>query len=744
MANIGLVSPGVKVREVDLTVGRIDSISDTTGAIVGPFPQGPVGEAIQIDNEQDLLDFYGKPISSDRQYEYWYTASNYLNYGGILRVVRSDGGNLRNANVGGMPVTHPTGIGSTDNLKIKSYEDYIDNYETSSGYRLAARNPGSWAEGIKVAYIDGAADQQLLVGHHAVNKISVGVAVTQAFPANTIIAGVGTTSVADGYLQGIVTGTGTSTVDVKVLNRVSAAGTIFPVDYVENGVYSFKVGTATSVGQYGVVGASGLSFCANNSTIAAPATGLSTVSSIISEKDWYEEQYIQLKNGAVQWKSIADKPGTSTFANQRNSANDELHIVVIDDKGSISGNTGTILETHTFMSKAKDSVNTFGLQNYYKDFIADQSDYIFVGVATGNGVNASGIQTVFTATDTNNVWGQDAQDVTFNVLGNTMYELQGGRDYSIGGDNTVAVGGYNVSLGEIMGGYEIFENEADYSVNYLLNGPGIMGDKEQSQAKANKLIEIAEARKDCMAVISPHREAVVGVNSPKDQTNNVVQFFDAVTSTSYAVFDSGYKYQFDRFNNTFRYLPLNGDIAGLMARTSDDQFPWFSPAGAQRGTILNTVKLAYNPSRIQRDTLYTRRVNPVIFQTGGGFMLFGDKTGLGYASAFDRINVRRLFMTLEQAIEVAARTKLFEFNDEITRADFRNIVEPYLRDVQAKRGIQDFVVICDDSNNTPAVIDSNEFKADIFIKPARSINFIGLTFVATRTGVAFSEVVGTV
>jgi phage tail sheath protein FI len=191
-------------------------------------------------------------------------------------------------------------------------------------------------------------------------------------------------------------------------------------------------------------------------------------------------------------------------------------------------------------------------------------------------------------------------------------------------------------------------------------------------------------------------------------------------------------------------MPLNGDIAGLMARTSEDQYPWFSPAGAQRGNILNVVKLAYNPSKVQRDTLYTRRVNPVIFSPGGGFMLFGDKTGLGYASAFDRINVRRLFMTLEASIEVAARTKLFEFNDEITRADFRNIVEPYLRDVQAKRGIQDFVVICDDSNNTPDVIDANEFKADIFIKPARSINFIGLTFVATRTGVAFSEVIGTV
>ena len=391
-------------------------------------------------------------------------------------------------------------------------------------------------------------------------------------------------------------------------------------------------------------------------------------------------------------------------------------------------------------------MNTFGRQVWYKDYIADNSDYIFVGVQTGNGSIASGIQTAFTSTDLSNTWGLDTQDIAFNVVGNTLYTLAHGRDYSSGADfdaNT-HIAGYNVSLGELMAGYELFENEAEYSVNYLLNGPGIMGDKEQSQAKANKLIDIAESRKDCIACISPHKESVVNVNSSKDQTNNVVRFFDAITSSSYAVFDSGYKYQFDRFNNTFQYMPLNGDIAGLMARTSEDQYPWFSPAGAQRGNILNVVKLAYNPSKIQRDSLYTRRVNPVIFSPGGGFMLFGDKTGLGYASAFDRINVRRLFMTLEASIEVAARTKLFEFNDEITRADFRNIVEPYLRDVQAKRGITDFVVICDDTNNTPDVIDANEFKADIFIKPARSINFIGLTFVATRTGVAFSEVIGTV
>jgi phage tail sheath protein FI len=518
---------------------------------------------------------------------------------------------------------------------------------------------------------------------------------------------------------------------------------VFPVSYTEGGAYAFTSGTATNVG-FGTTSTpgSGLAFLSSSSTIASPSAGLQTSATLTSANvsDWYGSQFIQLDNGQVLWRSIAEKPGTSGYAAARNSKNDEIHVVVIDDKGSISGNAGTILEKHAFLSKAKDNVNSLGSKVYYKDYVADNSNYLFVGVATGNGSIASGIQTAFTATSTNSVWGTDTQDVTFNVVGNQLYTLAAGKDYS----GTNNEGGYSTTLGDIVGAYELFENEAEYAVNFLINGPGVASNKEQSQAKANKLIAIAELRKDCLAVVSPHREAVVDVTSSKTQTDNVVQFFDALTSSSYAVFDSGYKYQFDRFNNTFQYIPLNADIAGLMARTSQEQFPWFSPAGTQRGSILNTVKLAYNPSKAQRDTLYTRRVNPVIFSPGGGFVLFGDKTGLSVASAFDRINVRRLFLTLESTIEVAARSQLFEFNDDITRANFRNIVEPYLRDVQAKRGITDFVVICDETNNTPDVIDANEFKADIFIKPARSINFIGLTFVATRTGVAFEEVVGRV
>ena len=734
MAGIGLVSPGVKVREVDLTVGRIDSISDQTGAIVGPFERGPVLEPLLIENEQDMIDLFGKPITADRQYEYWYTASNYLQYGGVLRVVRADGASLNNANVGGMPSTHPTGIGSTSNLKIKSFQDYQNNYEDATTYRLAARNPGAYANGMKVAYIDGAADQQLHVTPHVVTNISVGMGVTQ--PLSGTIVGPGTTSTADGYLQGIVTGVGASTVDIKVVNRVSAAGTIFPVSYTESGIFAFTTGTKTS----NTLPGPGVLFSSASSTIADPDAGISTCATVFQADDWYDNQYIQLKNGAVKWSEIADKPGTSGYAAARNGSNDELHIVVIDDSGKISGATGAILEKFTFLSKADDAKNSFGDAIYYKNFVAENSDNIFVGISTGNGTIASGILTAFTPTSTSNTWSQDAQDVDFNFGGNILYELQGGKDYS----GVSTEGGYSTSLGNIMGGYEIFENEAEYAVNFLLQGPGITGNQAESQAKANKLIAVAEARKDCLAVISPNRETVVNVTSAKTQTTNVVQFYDPITSSSFAVFDSGYKYQFDRFNNKFQFMPLNGDIAGLMARTSEEQFPWFSPAGSQRGNILNAVKLAYNPNKVQRDSLYTKRINPVIFSPGAGFVLFGDKTGLAIASAFDRINVRRLFLNLEARIEIAARTQLFEFNDEITRANFRNIVEPFLRGVQAKRGISDFLVICDETNNTPDVIDGNEFKADIFIKPARSINFIGLTFVATRTGVSFSEVAGRV
>ena len=303
---------------------------------------------------------------------------------------------------------------------------------------------------------------------------------------------------------------------------------------------------------------------------------------------------------------------------------------------------------------------------------------------------------------------------------------------------------WHLALGDVNSGYEIFRNPAEYDIDYLIMGPSGGGSIFESQAKATTLMSIADERKDCIAVISPHKGDIVAQANTTTQTDKVIEFFEPLPSSSYAVFDSGYKYTFDRFNNKFIYLALNSDVAGLMARTSAEDFAWFSPAGANRGAVNNAIKLAYNPSKAQRDLLYTKRINPVIASSGQGIILFGDKTALGYASAFDRINVRKLFLALEDSIEGAARAQLFEFNDTTTRTNFINIVEPFLRDVKGKRGITEFIIVCDETNNTPDVVDANQFKADIFVKPARSINFIGLTFVATRTGVSFSEVVGTV
>ena len=347
-------------------------------------------------------------------------------------------------------------------------------------------------------------------------------------------------------------------------------------------------------------------------------------------------------------------------------------------------------------------------------------------------------------------WDQNADGVKFGGCGVQTLTLGGGLNY--GGKTDVSTAGALYSgLDDIISGLTKFENTEEYEVDFILMGSSNYG-IDDAAALANKCVAVAEARKDAVAFVSPYRGAFitdnqvgsVTVENVDTITDNVLGFANRITSTTYAVIDSGYKYMYDRFNDTFRYVPLNGDIAGTCARTDVEQFPWFSPAGTSRGAILNAVKLAYNPGKKQRDQLYSARVNPVIFSPGAGIILFGDKTAFGKSSAFDRINVRRLFIFLEDAISAAAKDFLFEFNDEITRTNFVNIVEPFLRDVQSKRGIFDYVVVCDETNNTAAIIDNNEFVADIFIKPARSINFIGLTFIATRTGVAFEEVIGSV
>jgi hypothetical protein len=897
---LNLASPGIRVREVDLTTGRVDPTSARIGALVAPFAQGPVDLPTLIGSEKNLLDNFGKPYNNDKHYEHWLTASSFLAYGGQMRVVRVDDDDLKNA------------VSNGSAIKIKNIEHYeqlqYDENIIAGGQVVVSKNPGSWANGIRIGIIDGLADQTLTVS--STSGLSVGLGVSQAVPANTQVSGTGDASgtvvTIDGYYKGIITGVDSSNnkINVKFVSHVSAAGTETTIDYTYNGKYKFSTGTTDFIGAgagstsvnitRGALGSSaasatagdsidayflssslvvdnagglslsdtgtsigiataGVSVGAGNflvigselislasatvgvgqitgitrgaeSTVATEhvdgatvkyltkttavatvtadisgsatnvgltttATGLGTdrvnvggflqigsefvsVSAFLDGNtsqqtvsvvaDWFDAQELHVSKEVagntttvktIKWNTVAERPGTSQYASDRGSRFDELHVVVIDGEGKITGNAGTILEKHLNLSKAKDATFSVGSPSYWRKYLQSNSSNIFAGGAP-TGLAALGFSSGFTAvTDTG--WDQTAEDavsgpIIFGGTGTKNYTLTGGLDYD-GGSDIEASGALAPSLDKLVSGYNIFENTENYSVDFLIMGSANYG-SAQAAALATKLIAVADKRKDALAFISPYRGAflsdsavgTVTVNNDETITDNVLGFYGGMTSSSYAIFDSGYKYMYDRFANTFRYVPLNGDIAGLCARNDIDNFPWFSPAGTTRGAILNAVKLAYNPSQEQRDRLYSARVNPVIFSPGSGIVLFGDKTGLAKSSAFDRINVRRLFIYLEDAISAAARDQLFEFNDEITRTNFVNIVEPFLRDVQAKRGIQDYVVICDETNNTAAIIDNNEFIADIYIKPARSINFIGLTFVATRTGVSFEEVIGNV
>ena len=746
------LSPGVLVREVDLTVGRAENVLDNIGAMAGPFPIGPVNDAIDINTEQELIDVFGKPKSTDAQYEYWMTASSYLTYGGVLKVVRTAGPYLSNANAGvGIASTSMTGTDRIDN-----YDEYITNHSEASDFTFAAKNPGSWANDLKVSFIDDYADQTLHVNTATPAAIGCTIGYGVTAPISAVIAGVGTTTDFSGYLKGIIVGVNTdstaanSTIDVRIVSRVSSAGTETMIDYSEGTVgYAFTAGDyIKTVDNSGSI--SGTGFTPNlSSGITYPI------------KDWYDQQTLGLTNSTIYWKEIAPKPTTTKYCLDRDSENDALHIAVVDDSGKITGIQGNLLEKHTNLSKALDAVSAVNApqKNWYEQYIADFSEHVYAGGNPGSTNNTYSswesyprASTFSSTTDYTPVgtsagtWGIDAQGVDFNVIGNKTYTLAGGDDYSVGG-SVVSSGstfnGFSATVGDLMTSYNQYSNKDKEEVDYLIMGPG--GDTVQdSQAIANKVISIANNRKDCVAVVGPHRGDLVGITNTDTQTDNLINYFSSLSSSSYAIFDSGYKYTYDRFNNKFRYIPCNGDIAGLMCRTNIVAYPWFSPAGQQRGIINNAIKLAYNPDKAQRDKLYPQRINSVITQPGLGTLLYGDKTALGYASAFDRINVRRLFLTVEQSLQKAAEAQLFELNDEITRANFRNIVEPYLRDIQAKRGIYGFLVVCDTTNNTPDVIDNNEFRADIFLKPAKSINYVTLTFVATRTGVSFEEVAGTV
>ena len=407
-------------------------------------------------------------------------------------------------------------------------------------------------------------------------------------------------------------------------------------------------------------------------------------------------------------------PGTSDYAASAGGSNDELHIIILDEDGAWTGTQNAILEKYAFVSKASDAKKSDGSTNYYKNVVNSQSRYLWWmdhAVTTTSGAS----------------WGTPAVGATFKSLTTSVSRSM------VGGADDMAL-----TDGQLQSAWAIYADDGQYDISLLPLG-------KVSAATASYVINnVAEERLDCVVFVSPQNvtSGDVIIGSGSDATNQMVAYRNALPSTSYAVMDSGSKYQYDRYNDKYRYVPLNGDIAGLCARTDFTNDPWFSPGGLNRGQVKNVVKLALNPTKTDRDELYKAGINPVVTFPGQGTVLFGDKTLLAKPSAFDRINVRRLFIVLEKAIATAAKFQLFEFNDGFTRAQFKNLVEPFLRDVQGRRGVTEFLVKCDDSNNSGEVIDRNEFVADIFIKPNRSINFITLNFVAARSSVNFNELGG--
>ena len=419
-------------------------------------------------------------------------------------------------------------------------------------------------------------------------------------------------------------------------------------------------------------------------------------------------------NGFAAWaykSNFSSAPGTTpTVAKYNAAANDQLHIIVIDAKGDITGTKETILEVFPFVSQCVDAVYDDGTPAYYKTVIRNTSQYIYAL----NNTSAFSANTDATLS---------ANAIFTPAFGNTSVALSRGASIVTDGST-------------IRAGLDLFSNIDEVDISLIVTGDGI------DTTTQNYATTLAATRKDCVAFVSPFYSNVVG-QSGTNATTAVSSWASSLTGTSYAFADSGWKYQFDKYNNLYRWIPLNGDMAGLCVRTDETRDPWFSPAGYSRGAVKNVVKLAWNPNQAQRDTIYSAAVNPVISQPGQGTILFGDKTLTTQPSAFNRINVRRLFIILEKSISNASKFSLFELNDDFTRSQFIALVEPFLRDVKGRRGIYDYRVVCDKTNNTQQVIDANKFIGDIFIKPARSINFIQLNFVAVRSGVQFSEIVGT-
>ena len=648
---VDLVSPGIAIKEKDLTTS-VRNEPTSIGGIAIIAERGPIDQVVTISSEQELVDIFGKPNTTNHQY--WYSAASFLMYSNTLKVVRIETTGAVNACVSGTPIL------------IKNNTHYTDGDGTTGPYDTgsadvgawAARSAGSWGNSLRVEACNTAA------GYSESAKTTVAGAETAGETTITLTSG-----------------TGFSAGDIVYFQE--ADGQRYRVTSVAtNDITIVRYPNATGTG------------------LASALSGGENV-----DRTW-------------RWADQFERaPGTSQYATDRGGSNDEMHIIVIDEDAKISGVENEVLEKFEAVSKASDGLTDEGNANYYPDVIYTSSNYIYWMDHPAGATN----------------WGEAAAGTTFTTPTN-------------GVDATSLVGGFGGTTAPTEGQRQIayqnhFSDPDIEDVNLVIAGPATV-DNGGATTHAVFITDLVEKRKDCVGFISPDKSDVVNVSRSYAATNNVKNFFDLVGSSSYTVFDTGYTKMYDKYNDVYRWIPLNAHIAGACARTDYLEDPWWSPAGIARGQIRGSIGLALNPAQTERDTLYRARVNPVVTFPGEGTILFGDKTGLARNSAFSRINVRRLFLTIEEAIKVAARSVLFEFNDQFTRDSFKAMVDPYLRDVQSRRGIIDYLVVCDETNNTGQVIDNNEFRADFYIKPARSINFITLTFIATRTGVDFAEVVG--
>ena len=669
------VSPGVVIKERELSSATIVGALDITGGIASTFKKGPVGEIVNISTERELVETFGTPV--DANAEDWIIASEYLAYGGRLAVVRIENDGLKNA-------------ASTSAVLVRNDAEFDAGLGGTNAF--IARTAGTWANNYKVVVADRGPDQVLTLA--SIN-----------FQTNFPTPGSAAT--------------------------INVGGEAKTVEVVEYDITSKKV--TVIFDEEGVVASVGDTWEDGATDIAIDAA-----------EDWYTNATVTVGSGqTIALSAIAPRPGTSNFARERFIFGDEVHVAVIDTS------TNDIVERLTYLSKLTDAKNDLGALIYFKDAINAESSYVFHKEAltpAGAPNSADAGENWYQASSALNATSSAKKYFKLAYESDTNFAVASEVETLTGGtDGTTA---FTYDSGDATTAYNLFLDTEVTDIDFVLGGGSIAGSESGTKSKYLAVVGVATSRKDCIAVISPFVGNQVGSNgtalSASQQRTKTINFLNGIGSNSYTILGSGIKYMYDRFNDKFRWVGTNGDLAGLCVRTSSIQYDWISPAGLNRGSLRNVVKLAWNPNKADRDELYQARINPIVTFPGTGTVLFGDKTALSAPSAFDRINVRRLFLNIEKRVENAAKGVLFEQNDATTRAGFAATVGSYLSEIQAKRGLTDFLVVCDESNNTPEVIDRNEFVAEIYLKPVRSINYITVTFTATRTGVSFSEVVGTV